>query len=91
MTVGPLSDWLCRFSTLRRPLDGSADLAEVLAGASNIAAGMLVAKRAVHSAKGAAEAADRARESAEKVRPAAQSARRSLATQVTAAYAVGSM
>jgi hypothetical protein len=67
--AGPLSDWLCRFSTLRRPLDGAAQLGEVLAGASDVAAGILLAKKAAQAGKAAAEAAHRAKESAEKVRP----------------------
>lgn len=63
-----LSQWLSRFSTLRRPLDGTAELIEVLTGAGDIVSGILVAKGAAHAAQSAAEAAQRARESAEKVR-----------------------
>lgn len=66
--AGPLSGWLARFSTLRRPLDGSAGLPEVLNGAADILSGILVAKGAAHAAQTAAEAAQRARESAERVR-----------------------
>ncbi|WIA32870.1 hypothetical protein OEZ86_006044 [Tetradesmus obliquus] len=65
--AGPLSGWLGRFSTLRRPLDGGAELEEVLAGASDVAAGILLAKKDAQAAKAAAEAAHRAKESAEKV------------------------
>jgi hypothetical protein len=67
--AGPLSDWLCRFSTLQRPLEGAAELGEVLAGASDVAAGILLAKKAAQAGKAAAEAVHRAKESAEKVRP----------------------
>jgi hypothetical protein len=42
----------------------------VLAGATDVAAGILVAKKAAQAAKAAAEAAHRAKESAEKVRGA---------------------
>lgn len=66
-TAGPLSEWLSRFSTLRRPLDGSAELPEVLVGAANIVSGLLIAKGAAFAAQTAAEAAQRAKESAEKV------------------------
>lgn len=66
-SAGPLSEWLGRFSTLRRPLDGGAELAEVLAGTSDVAAGILLAKKDAQAAKAAAEAAHRAKESAEKV------------------------
>eukprot|EP00878_Enallax_costatus_P017746 GHUV01018646.1.p1 GENE.GHUV01018646.1~~GHUV01018646.1.p1 ORF type:complete len:277 (+),score=106.96 GHUV01018646.1:524-1354(+) len=65
--AGALSEWLSRFSTLQRPLDGSASVHEVLIGASDVVSGILVAKGAAHAAQTAAEAAQRARESAEKV------------------------
>ncbi|KAG2448325.1 hypothetical protein HYH02_006909 [Chlamydomonas schloesseri] len=85
--AGPLDDWLRRFSRLRRPVDGSGPLGEVLASASDIAEGLLRAKAAAASCRSAAEAAHKARASAEQAhefaelaQAAAESAARELLT-----------
>ncbi|GIL73035.1 hypothetical protein Vretimale_4669 [Volvox reticuliferus] len=82
-----LDDWLRRFSRLRRPVDGSGPLAEVLASASDVAEGLLRAKAAAASCRAAAEAAHKARASAEQAHEfaelaqgAAESAARELLT-----------
>ncbi|KAF8067189.1 SPEF2 [Scenedesmus sp. PABB004] len=72
--AGPLAEWLSRFCTLRRPLDGGAELGEVLAGAGDVAAGILRAKAAAHAADAAAGVAARARGSAEAAGDAARAA-----------------
>ncbi|KXZ56759.1 hypothetical protein GPECTOR_1g684 [Gonium pectorale] len=85
--AGPLDDWLRRFSRLRRPVDGSAPLGEVLASANDVAEGLLRAKAAAASCRAAAEAAHKARASAEQAQEyaelaqgAAESAARELLT-----------
>ncbi|KAG2442556.1 hypothetical protein HXX76_002642 [Chlamydomonas incerta] len=85
--AGPLDDWLRRFSRLRRPVDGSGPLGEVLASAGDIAEGLLRAKAAAASCRSAAEAAHKARASAEQAhefaelaQAAAESAARELLT-----------
>jgi hypothetical protein len=62
-----LTAWLARFSSLRRPLDGAAPLAEVLTAAGDVVSGILTAKGAAQAALAAAEAARQAQASAEKV------------------------
>jgi hypothetical protein len=59
--------WLARFSSLRKPLDGSMPLADVLTAAGDVVSGILVAKGAAQAAQAAAEAAKQAQTSAEKV------------------------
>ncbi len=85
--AGPLDDWLRRFSRLRRPVDGSGPLGEVLTSAGDIAEGLLRAKAAAASCRAAAEAAHKARASAEQAhefaelaQSAAESAARELLT-----------
>ncbi|EFJ52136.1 hypothetical protein VOLCADRAFT_103155 [Volvox carteri f. nagariensis] len=83
-----LDDWLRRFSRLRRPVDGTGPLAEVLASASDIAEGLLRAKAAAASCRAAAEAAHKARASAEQAHEfaeLAQSAAESAARELLAA------
>lgn len=63
-----LAQFLARFGTLLRPLDGSGPSKEVLATASDVAAGVLRAKAAAATAAAAAQAAESARESAERTR-----------------------
>ncbi|GFR40940.1 hypothetical protein Agub_g1600 [Astrephomene gubernaculifera] len=82
-----LDDWLRRFSRLRRPVEGSGPLNEVLGSASDIADGLLRAKTAAASCRSAAEAAHKARTSAEQAQEfaelaqsAAESAARELLT-----------
>eukprot|EP00775_Hariotina_reticulata_P002553 gene2553-2855_t len=70
----PLGQWLARFSTLQKPLDGTAALTEVVIGARDVANGILAAKVAAHAAKAAADAASRAGGSAIKARECAQTA-----------------
>lgn len=62
-----LSAWLSRFSSLRRPLDGSTPLAEVLAAGGDVVSGILTAKGAAQAAQAAAQAAKQAHASAEQV------------------------
>lgn len=62
-----LAGWLARFRTLRKPLDGAAELHEVLGAAADVASGILAAKAAAHAASLAAEAAAKAKESGDKV------------------------
>jgi len=63
-----LCQCLARFSTLQKPLDGTAALMEVLTAARDIVNGILAAKAAGHAAKAAGDAASRAAGSAAKVR-----------------------
>lgn len=62
-----LQDWLRHFSRLMRPLDGAADLKDVLTAASDIVNGILRAKAAATSANTALAAAKQAKQSADKV------------------------
>lgn len=62
-----LVGWLSRFSSLKRPLDASMPLAEVLTAAGDIVSGILTAKGAAQAAQAAADAAKQAQASAEKV------------------------
>ncbi|GLC51118.1 hypothetical protein PLESTB_000467700 [Pleodorina starrii] len=83
-----LDEWLRRFSRLRRPVDGTGPLGEVLASAGDIAEGLLRAKAAAASGRAAAEAAGKARASAEQAHEyaeLAQGAAESAARELLAA------
>lgn len=74
-TAKLLDDWHRRFNRLRRPIDGSGPLAEVMTSAVDAANGVLRAKAAVASCKAAAESANKARTAAEKAHEFAELAR----------------
>ncbi|KAF5829801.1 hypothetical protein DUNSADRAFT_15464, partial [Dunaliella salina] len=74
-TARPMDEWHKRFSRLRRPVDGSGPVEEVLQVAADAAQGVLRAKAAVASCRAAVEAAVKARAAAEKAQDFAELAR----------------
>ncbi|MEW5317265.1 MAG: hypothetical protein WDW38_008576 [Sanguina aurantia] len=64
-TSTPLDDWVKKFKKLRRPIEGSSPLREVLASANDVVESLLSAHAAAAAVRGAADGAHKAKQSAE--------------------------
>lgn len=73
----PLDGWLSRFVKLKRPLDGSRFIGDVLRSCHDVADSILRAKAAAAAARSAAEAAQQAQGAAAKARGYADKAQES--------------